>query len=71
MTETIGILSILEGDLADEAKRLWQVFETRYASKGVQTFDYPNVTFQGGDCHDMAAVKGRSPISPDGYVPSP
>jgi 2'-5' RNA ligase len=57
MKETIGILSILEGALAEESKRLWTLFENTYGSKGVQSFDYPNLTFQGGECPDMAAAQ--------------
>lgn len=56
MTDIIGILSVLEGPLAAESKRLWQLFEARYASRGVQSFDYPNLTFQAGTCQDMAAA---------------
>jgi 2'-5' RNA ligase len=57
MAETVGVLSIFEGDLAQEGWRLWKLFENRYASKGVQSFDYPNVTFQGGTCHAIAPVE--------------
>jgi 2'-5' RNA ligase len=57
MVETIGILSILEGAVAEESKRLWTLFENVYGSKGVQSFDYPNVTFQAGYCHDIALVQ--------------
>ncbi len=57
MSETIGVLSILEGALLDEARRLWALFEREYQSKGVQSFDYPNVTFQGGRCHNVAQVQ--------------
>ncbi|HVO44516.1 MAG TPA: 2'-5' RNA ligase family protein, partial [Aggregatilineales bacterium] len=57
MTELVGVLSIFEGDLQAEAKRLWKLFERDYASTGVQSFDFPNVTFQGGHCRDLAPVK--------------
>lgn len=57
MTETIGVLSTLEGDLQAGVKRWWQVFEEQYQSTGVQTFDYPNVTFQGGRCGDVPALR--------------
>ena len=57
MFTTIGVLSILEGALRDEVRRLWKLFETMYASKGVQSFDYPNVSFQGGYCYNLSLVK--------------
>jgi 2'-5' RNA ligase len=57
MSETIGVLSILEGALLDEALRLWKFFEQDYHSTGVQSFDYPNVSFQGGHCQQVAAVQ--------------
>lgn len=57
MGETVGVLSILEGNMLDEARRLWKLFETEYASKGVQSFDFPNVTFQGGQCRDVSRLK--------------
>ena len=48
---------MLEGAVLDEARRLWKLFETGYASKGVQSFDHPNVTFQGGYCRDVALLE--------------
>ncbi len=57
MGETVGVLSILEGKMLNEAKRLWKLFETEYASKGVQSFDFPNMTFQGGQCRDLPGLK--------------
>lgn len=45
---TIGILSILENKHYKEVKKLWKLFEKKYNSTGVQTFNHPNVTFQGG-----------------------
>jgi 2'-5' RNA ligase len=57
MSETVGVLSILEGPLLDEALRLWKLFETDYHSTGVQSFDHPNVSFQGGQCEQLAAVE--------------
>jgi 2'-5' RNA ligase len=56
MLRTVGVLSVLEGAALDEARRLWRLFETVYASKGVQSFDHPNVTFQGGQCRDVARL---------------
>ena len=53
MTSTVGILSILEGPVLNEARRLWKCFETDYGSSGVQCFDYPNVTFQAGYCQNI------------------
>jgi len=58
MRTLVGVASILEGPVLDEARRLWKLFETRYASTGVQSFDHPNLTFQGGLCSDVAALAG-------------
>lgn len=57
MGELIGVLSILEGDVLTEAQRLWRLFETEYASTGVQSFDWPNVTFQAGHCDDVSRLE--------------
>jgi 2'-5' RNA ligase len=64
MSETVGVLSILEGALLNEAVRLWELFETDYHSTGVQSFDYPNVSFQGGHCQQVAPVAAAlSPLT--------
>lgn len=56
MVETVGVLSILEGAALVEARRLWRLFEAEYGSKGVQSFDHPNLTFQAGYCSDIGAL---------------
>ena len=56
MEVTIGVLSILEGDALIEARRLWKLFEVEYASRGVQTFAHPNLTFQAGVCDDVDSL---------------
>jgi len=45
---TIGILSILENKQYKEVKKLWKLFEKKYNSTGVQSFNHPNITFQCG-----------------------
>ena len=57
MLKTIGILSILEEKVLDEVLRLWKLFETKYRSMGVRSFAYPNLSFQGGRCHDVAPIE--------------
>lgn len=57
MLKTIGILSILEEKVLDEVLRLWKLFETKYGSMGVRSFAYPNLSFQGGRCHDVAPIE--------------
>ena len=56
--KTVGVLSLLEGTLLAEARRLWKLFETEYGSTGAQAFDYPNLTFQGGICDDVEGLAG-------------
>jgi 2'-5' RNA ligase len=56
MAETVGVLSILDGAMLDEARRLWKLFETEYGSRGVQSFDHPNLTFQAGLSSDVSAL---------------
>ncbi len=51
--DTIGILSIIEDQHYKEVKRLWKLFEKQYNSIGVQTFNHPNITFQGGEVTDI------------------
>lgn len=52
----VGVMTILEGPLREEAKRLWQLFEDEYGSVGVQTFAHPNLTFGAGKCEDVSAL---------------
>jgi 2'-5' RNA ligase len=54
---TIGIASLLTGDERDEVLRFWNLFETEYASIGVQSFDHPNLGFQGGSCSNIDSLK--------------
>ncbi len=51
--DVIGILSILEDQPYLEVKRLWELSEKKYHSKGVQSFDHPNITFQGAVLKDV------------------
>jgi 2'-5' RNA ligase len=43
---TVGILSILEDEPYKMTRKLWKLFERTYRSRGVQTFNHPNITFQ-------------------------
>jgi 2'-5' RNA ligase len=54
--DTIGILSILEDQPYKQVKRLWKLFEVQYNSVGVQAFNHPNLTFQGGETADIKAL---------------
>jgi 2'-5' RNA ligase len=56
---TVGVMTILEGPLCDEAKRLWRVFEVEYGSVGVQTFAHPNLTFGGARVCDPRTFAER------------
>lgn len=55
--DTIGILSILENKPYKEVKKLWKLFEKKYNSTGVRTFNHPNVTFQGGKTYNIKQLK--------------
>ena len=57
MSTIVGVLSILEGALPKEAERLWQVFDRQYGSIVVRSFDYPHLTFQGGQCDDVVSLR--------------
>ena len=57
MATTIGVLSLLEGPARQEALRLWQLFETEYDSRGVQTFAHPHLTFHAGTCLDVSELE--------------
>jgi 2'-5' RNA ligase len=57
MLKTVGILSILEGDAFEKTKDLWKLFETEYDSIGAQSFEYPNLTFQIGECQDTGQIE--------------
>ena len=54
--DTKGILSTIEGQPYKDVKRLWKLFEKQYNSIGVQTFNHPNVTFQGGEVTDIKVL---------------
>jgi 2'-5' RNA ligase len=43
--------------MRDEVLRFWNVFETEYNSIGVQSFDHPNLGFQGGSCSNIDKLK--------------
>lgn len=57
MTKTIGIASLLTGNARNEVLHFWRVFEIEYSSIGVQSFDHPNLGFQGGSCSDIHLLK--------------
>jgi hypothetical protein len=59
MTVRIGVASLLSGQERDEVFSFWDVFEKKYNSVGVQSFDHPNLGFQGGECSDVDAIKGE------------
>jgi 2'-5' RNA ligase len=46
--ELIGLVSILEGKWHDEVINLWKLMEGKYETVGIQQFDHPHLTFQGG-----------------------
>jgi 2'-5' RNA ligase len=51
--DTVGILSILEGEPYKKVWELWKYFENEYHSTGVQSFDHPNLSFQGGNTENL------------------
>jgi len=55
--DTIGILSILENKPYNDVKKIWKIFETKYNSVGVQVFNHPSVTFQGGKVKNIKQLK--------------
>ncbi|MCK4384962.1 MAG: 2'-5' RNA ligase family protein [candidate division Zixibacteria bacterium] len=52
----VGVVSILEGDIYKEAKRLWRLFEKEYNSRAIQNFAHPHLSFQGGICEDIKII---------------
>jgi 2'-5' RNA ligase len=54
--DKIGILSILEDKPYKDVKLLWKRFEKQYNSIGVQTFNHPCLTFQGGEVKDIKVL---------------
>ncbi len=56
---TVGVMTLLEGPLCDEAKRLWRVFEEEHGSVGVQTFAHPNLTFGGARTYHLQTLATR------------
>lgn len=56
MTKTIGLATLLTGQGKQKVLEFWNVFEEEYNSVGVQSFDYPNLGFQGGSCEDINSL---------------
>jgi 2'-5' RNA ligase len=54
--DTIGILSILEDQPYKEVKQLWKLYKKQYNSIGVQTFNHPNLAFQGGEAKEIKTL---------------
>ncbi|OGD59433.1 hypothetical protein A3K78_07465 [Candidatus Bathyarchaeota archaeon RBG_13_52_12] len=54
--DIIGILSVIEDQPYKEVMRLWKLFEKQYNSIGVQIFNHPNLTFQGGEVKDIKVL---------------
>lgn len=59
MAVTIGIASLLTGEGRNEVLRFWNVSETEYNSIGVQSFNHPNLGFQGGSCLNIDLPKAE------------
>ncbi len=57
MKETIGITAIIQGELGEEIRKLWDMADPNYSVKGVKSFDYPNLGFQGGICEDASSLE--------------
>ncbi|OEH91086.1 2'-5' RNA ligase family protein [Bacillus solimangrovi] len=57
MAIRVGIASLLSGQEKKEVLHYWDVFKEEYHSVGVQSFDHPNLGFQGGECSDVEALK--------------
>jgi len=53
----IWIVSILENKSYQDVKNLWRLFEKKYSSVGVQIFNHPHVTFQGGKTDNPRLLK--------------
>lgn len=59
MADTVGIVAIINGDLGKEILKLWDIADNKYKSKGVKSFDYSNLGFQGGVCENITLLKDR------------
>ncbi|WP_159462141.1 2'-5' RNA ligase family protein [Halobacillus sp. Marseille-P3879] len=57
MAKTIGLATLLSGQGKNMVYEFWNVFEKEYNSVGVQSFDYPNLGYQGGSCEDINLLK--------------
>ena len=52
----VGVVSVLEGDVYKETKRMWRLFERKYNSRVIQNFPHPHLSFQGGICEDIKLI---------------
>lgn len=57
MTDIVGIVAIVKDELKNEILKLWSIAEKKYNSKDVQSFDHPNLGFQGGQCENISSLK--------------
>ena len=56
LMDSVWIVAILENEPYKDVKSLWKLFETKYDSVGVQIFNHPHVTFQGGKTSDSGQL---------------
>jgi 2'-5' RNA ligase len=56
-TDTIGIVSNLEGEPYREVKKLWALFERKYEAKAIQAYSHPHFTYQIAKTSDIKRVK--------------
>jgi len=55
--DVIGVLSVLEDEPYRDVKRIWRLIERKYCFVGVQNFNHPNMTFQGGETNNLRQLR--------------
>lgn len=57
MGETIGVVCLVKDSLREFVLEHWKMVEEKFASKGVQSFAHPNLSFQGGITDDIDRIE--------------
>lgn len=53
MNYTVGLMTLLKGEIREEVLDLWNYLDVKYESKLAKAFYHPNISYQGGICEDL------------------
>lgn len=59
MNYTVGLMTLMNGEIREEVLDLWNYFEQMYESKLAKAFYHPNISYQGGICENLDTLITR------------